>query len=151
MKAKFININNQLYKWQNPVTYSYRSISYIQRFIKGEQAELSMLDIFFYFWQLKDLYKELKINQLIFTFNIISSKTINKIVTEKGLDNIGEQISLKDETKLLIEEDQVKRKDQIFKYQGISLPKTMDITTWGFCIFDKNYKNAVIIKYSTIN
>jgi hypothetical protein len=124
-----------------------RSITYIQIFEKGSDEESYMNDIIREFWYLKsDNYVIYELASLIFTYKLLPKEISTEIEIaengEKKEKSIGSKILLSEESKLLKSESNKKS----FKLEGINLPTTMDITKWGFCLFNYDYSKAIIIK-----
>ena len=101
----------------------YNSISYLQHVNMNEFEKL--FEIFTEFWAIKDeWYHSLKIKSIIFTYKIINNDlkiTTSKFTRSKTINA------------------------PKFTFKGISLPSTMDFTTWGIVLFN-DYTNAIIEK-----
>jgi hypothetical protein len=107
-------------------TFLCRSISYVQT-IQIKDYDL-ILEIFNESWNLKsEDYYDLTIYEILFTYKILPK---DSIINENKI--------------LSIEKNNYKSDSFIFG--GYNLPKTMDITLWGKCIFFDEYKNAIIKK-----
>jgi hypothetical protein len=106
-----------------------RSMTYIQRFVKGSEEESYMNEIIREFFFLSnERYTIYELSSIIFTYKLLSNEISTEIVIdengEQKVKSIGSKILMLEESKLLKSESNKKR----IKLEGINLPTTMDIT-----------------------
>jgi len=110
---------------------NYYSISFLQLVNSSDFNKLFSTLIEFY--ELKDeYYKTLDVTHIVYTYKIIDNK-----------DKLYDNVKLNKLNK--VKKKEIKTKPE-FKVLGYALPPTMDFTEWGVCIFDINYKKAIVYK-----
>ena len=136
--------------------YIFRTISYLQFFMKNGPKEASMLKVFWYFWTTfyEERYKLFLVKSICIQYKVvptnynylISPEDIQANVKPKPLfERINKSDQLEEnEIALIAPEEILKYKN----YSGYNLPLTMDITKWGYTIFNETYTSAVCWSYN---
>jgi hypothetical protein len=136
--------------------YIYRSISYLQFFMKNGPKEASMLNVFWHFWCTfyEDRYKLFLVKSICIFYKVIPTQYNYLISSEDIKDNINPKPLVERINKTLdhAEETEIKLEpSEILKYKnhsGYNLPLTMDITKWGYTIFNEDYTSAICWGYN---
>jgi hypothetical protein len=107
----------------------YRNISDVLTATKNEKLDL--LEMLIAFLEMKsDNYKGFPITNVIFNYKIIDSLEDIKLINNKG------------KRKNIIRNNM----KPVYHIGGYNLPNTMDITSWGNCLFSHKYTRAQITK-----
>jgi hypothetical protein len=129
--------------------FVYRTISYIQFLMKDGQKESAMFEVFWQFWITfyEERYKLFLVKSICIHYkvvplqyhNLVSSEDVQSNLKPKQLqERINKPIEYIEETSSNPTE-QLKYKN----YSGYNLPLTLDITKWGYTIFNEDYTSAI--------
>jgi hypothetical protein len=134
---------------QNMDYYIYRTISYLQFFMKNGDKESTMLNVFWHFWITfyEDRYKLFLVKSICFNYKVVDIKYNNVITSADVQTNFQPKPLLERINKVVgYIEEPLSEPTEILKYKnysGYNLPLTMDITKWGYIIFNEDYSSAV--------
>jgi hypothetical protein len=142
--------------------YMYRSLSYFQFFKKNGSKESTMIDIFWQFWtdDYSENYKLYLIESLSFVYKLVPSN-INYLLSEEDVKQnvrpkeLTERVNYHINTILKINEhltpeEELKKLNYQKQYNNL-IPLTMDITRWGYTIFNDDFTLAKCWVYSKDN
>jgi hypothetical protein len=117
---------------------SFKSISKVEIFTSSQSNKI--LEYFKDQWSIKnEHYFHFEIHYVIISYNII--KPLDKISQQK-VNKVFKEVSLSSQDYI----PENKTENSSFNFSGYNLPTTMDITTWGACVFNKDYSKAIISK-----
>jgi DNA polymerase type B, organellar and viral len=138
---------------QNMNYYIYQTISYLQFFKKDGEKESTMLDIFWHFWIIfyEERYKVFLVKSICFQYKVLPIEYNNFISSEDIKLNINPKPLQERVNKTVEHIEELEPSEQLnYKnHSGHSLPLTMDITKWGYTIFNKTYNSAVCWGFNT--
>lgn len=139
---------------ENTDYYIYRSISYIQFFMKNGPKESSMLNVFWHFWTTfyEERYKLFLVKSICINYKVVNIQYNNLITPDDVQSNLKPKPLKERINKPIeyIEETSIDPTEQLkYKnYSGYNLPLTMDIAKWGYTIFNEDYSSAICWGYN---
>jgi hypothetical protein len=133
---------------QNTDYYIYRTISYLQFFMKNGDKESTMLNVFLHFWTTfyEERYKLFLVKSICIQYKVLP-KQYNEFISSEDVKNNLNPKPLNERINKSIEYiEETSNPTEILKYKnnsGYNLPLTMDITKWGYTIFNEEYTSAI--------
>jgi hypothetical protein len=134
--------------------YVYHTISYLQFFMKNGEKESTMLEVFWQFWLTfyEERYKLFLVKSICIQYKVLPTQ-YNELISSDDLKTNLSPKPLKERINKSLEpiEESSSSPDEILKYKnhsGHSLPLTMDITKWGYTVFNEVYSSAVCWGYN---
>jgi hypothetical protein len=135
--------------------YIYRSISYLQFFIKNGAKESAMHNVFWYFLTTfyEERYKLFLVKSICIQYKVLPSQYANLVSSEDVKNNVSPKPLQERINRTLkhLEEFEMETSETL-KYKNHSgysyslplpLPLTMDIKKkWGYTVFNKDYTSA---------